>query len=52
MNYDNRAIMDKVYSGEITKREINEIFTYLLGREVWRQYLKYEKGGKEKNGRG
>ena len=48
MRCDNQYIMDKVYSGEVTRKEINEIFTYLVGRELWRQYLKYERG--ERNG--
>ena len=49
MRCNNQAILDKVYRGEITNREINELFRYLIGRDLWKQYLKYEKGG-EKNG--
>ena len=43
MNYENNNILDRVYSDKITEHEINELFRYLIGRDRWREYLKYEK---------
>ena len=50
MRYNNEQILDRVYSGEVTSHEINELFRYLIGRDRWKEYLRYEKGEREKNG--
>ena len=43
MKYENQYIMDKVYDSKITGEEVNELFRYLIGRDKWKEYIKYEK---------
>ena len=50
MRYDNENILDKVYDSKISGEEINELFRYLIGRDRWRDYIKYEKGERKKKG--
>ena len=49
MKYNNENILDRVYNSKITSEEIEKLFTYLIGKDVYLDYIPYKKRNNNQN---
>ena len=49
MKYNNENILDRVYNSKITSKEIDELFKYLIGKDVYVDYIPYKRRNNNQN---